>query len=86
MTQRHPKQPQEREDDAETEQLSPLEETLDAQMHARMVALEEENERLRAELHAHRQVEATLRQREEQFRTLVNNVPGAVYRAAFNDD
>jgi len=60
--------------------------TLEAQVQTRTAALQRENEQLRAELQAQQQVEAALRQREEQFRTLVNNVPGAVYRAAFDDD
>jgi len=48
--------------------------------------LQQENVQLRAMLQAQQQNEATLRQQEEQFRTLVNNVPGAVYRTATDGD
>ncbi|MBW4583543.1 MAG: PAS domain S-box protein [Tildeniella nuda ZEHNDER 1965/U140] len=86
MTKRHSQQPRKPEDGAATVQVQPFDDILEAQVQARTATLQRENERLRAELQAHQQVEATLRQREEQFRTLVNNVPGAVYRAAFDDD
>ncbi len=48
--------------------------------------LRQENVQLRAMLQAQQQNEATLRQQAEQFRTLVNNVPGAVYRTATDED
>ncbi|MBW4470156.1 MAG: GAF domain-containing protein [Stenomitos rutilans HA7619-LM2] len=85
MTKR-PRQPQKLEETTAIALPQPLGETQDEQAQARIEALQQENERLRAELQAHRQTEAILRQREEQFKTLVNNVPGAVYRAAFDDD
>lgn len=86
MTKRHFQQPRKSEDGAAVEQVQPFDDALEAQVQARTSTLQRENERLRVELQAHQQVEATLRQREEQFRTLVNNVPGAVYRATFDDD
>lgn len=90
MTKRHfqpPREPeaQASEGEAAADRSQPLNE-IEAQVQTRTAALQRENEQLRAELQAYQQVEATLRQREEQFRTLVNNVPGAVYRAAFDDD
>ena len=82
-----PHRPPKRQKRRATKDLSqPLDTALEALVKQRTAAVEEENARLRAELQAQQQVEATLRQREEQFNALINNVPGAVYRAAFDDD
>ncbi|PSB35688.1 PAS domain S-box protein [Stenomitos frigidus] len=85
MTKRHARQLRKLEAKTTTAPLQSFDEAL-AEPTPSLAELQQENERLRAELQAHRETEATLRQREEQFKALINNVPGAVYRAAFDDD
>ena len=71
---------------AATTPLQSADEAVAEPLQERVTELQQENERLRVALHAHQQAEASLRQREEQFKALINNVPGAVYRAAFDED
>ena len=86
MTKPHSRQPRKVKAKTAPSPLESFDKAVAEPTPERVIELQQENERLRAELQAHQQREATLCQREEQFKALINNVPGAVYRAAFDDD
>ncbi len=59
---------------------------LEQQVAARTAELSAANVQLQQEIEERRQIERSLRQSEERFRTLVDNLPGAIYRCLFDSD
>ena len=57
---------------------------LEQQVEARTAELLAANRQLQQEIEERHQAERSLRESEERFRTLVDNIPGAVYRCLFD--
>jgi PAS domain S-box-containing protein len=66
--------------------LQTAKQELEMKVEERTAQLRCVNERLRGEIAERQQAEAALRASEERFRSLVSNIPGAIYRCACDCD
>jgi len=66
--------------------LQTAKQELEIKVEERTAQLRCANERLRGEIAERQQAEAALRASEERFRSLVSNIPGAIYRCACDCD